>query len=380
MFCIHCGAALPDGTRFCTACGKPVEPAADARQNTTQADDFPDFEKLAKQPQDQPPADFELPPRGVDSAAPDPVSQTIREHIAPPPHYDDLDEIDPYDEPPRRTGLVVSIVAAVLIVAAVVIALVKFQPWTLLAGMDSPADTSAGEALDRSPDGNPNAALAGEEDGDEAGETVDWRDFDGAWEADGLIFMLETLDGEVNVTLHSLGDAYWDAAEAEGDTIDVRLNGMDVRLKVRKGHTLRIAIDGERFDAVRYTGKIETKDEPPAVMTGSDSGYLYYSASTGTRSANDVLPEDSSLHFWPLDQFAIAASDLDRLTQNEIDIIRNEAFARHGYVFTTAAWQQFFGALDWYTPDPTFTESRFSKLEKQNIDVIVAYEKEKGWL
>ncbi|MGN1008522.1 MAG: YARHG domain-containing protein [Butyricicoccus sp.] len=342
MFCTHCGAELPEGACFCPVCGRSAEPAAPQK------------------------TDSEQPP-------------TIQEQIAPPPHYDDLDEIDRFDdEPPRRPiGMIAAAAAAVVIVLAVVIALVKLHPWTLLADMDRSAGAVSSEVSDS--DSRPADEQAVLTDADDVPAT-DWRDYDGAWEADGLIFALEMLDGEVNVTLHSLDDTYWDAAEPEGDTVDVRLRGMEIRLKAGKDRALRIAIDGKPFEAVRYTGKLDTKADPPTAMTGEDSGYLYYSASTGTRSTDDVIPNDRDLHFWPLDQFAIAASDLDRLTQNEIDIIRNEAFARHGYVFATEAWQNFFRALDWYTPDPKFTEARFSKLEKQNIDTIVAYEKARGWL
>ena len=26
MHCIHCGALLPEGAKFCTSCGEPVQP------------------------------------------------------------------------------------------------------------------------------------------------------------------------------------------------------------------------------------------------------------------------------------------------------------------------------------------------------------------
>ena len=30
-FCTHCGAKLPDGAKFCTSCGNPVQPVVSAR-------------------------------------------------------------------------------------------------------------------------------------------------------------------------------------------------------------------------------------------------------------------------------------------------------------------------------------------------------------
>lgn len=211
-----------------------------------------------------------------------------------------------------------------------------------------------------------------------------WSSFNGAWQAGGVIFELLTEDGELNVTMQQDGKSYWDSAELDEDTdtVDVDLGGTEVRIKPRGSKILRIVIDGERFEAERYKGALAPSgNEPPKSLPETQDGeYLYYSPSTGTRSAGGALPDDDDLHFWPLDRFAISATDLDRLTQDEIDIIRNEAFARHGYVFTTDAWIEFFEEYDWYHPDPSFTEDRFSKLEKQNIDTIVLYEKEKGWM
>lgn len=383
MFCIHCGASLPDGTRFCTKCGKPV------KQSSAQspADDFPDFESIAsKGLSAQPPAEFDPPPRGPVQQVPQ--QPTIKEHIAPPPRYDDLDFTPPPAPPsPARakSSPLPVIAAAALVCIAIVGALVIFQPWKLLANdPDTGAHSADASASTPGSSKTPAAGVAPDASA-AADDAYEWSDFNGVWQAGDMLFELITEDGELNVTMQQSGKSYWDSAELDDDTdsVDVELGGAEVRIKPRDIRTLRIVIDGERFEAERYTGSLITKDddtpETPALQA-QDGEYLYYSPATGTRSAGGAIPDDDDLHFWPLDRFAISTADLDRLTQNEIDIIRNEAFARHGYVFTTDAWIEFFDEYDWYQPDPSFTEDRFSKLEKQNIDTIVLYEKEKGWL
>lgn len=157
---------------------------------------------------------------------------------------------------------------------------------------------------------------------------------------------------------------------------------VDLVLLPQQGGALAVTINGHAFDAIRSNNlPADTPTNETPTLNASDSGYLFYSPATGTRSTGGVIPDDQpDLHFWPLDQFAISTADLDRLTREEIDIIRNELFARHGYVFTTDEWADFFDDYDWYVPDPSFTESGFSKLEKQNIDTIVLYEEQKGWL
>ena len=108
---------------------------------------------------------------------------------------------------------------------------------------------------------------------------------------------------------------------------------------------------------------------------------MFYSASSGTKSKNnDIEITDKSQMFWPLDKFAISTADLDRLTSHEINIIKNEAYARHGYIFVNEKWQEFFEQFNWYEKDTSFTEDKFSKLEKQNLDTIILYQREKGWI
>ena len=272
-----------------------------------------------------------------------------------------------------------------MILAAVVIALVKFQPWTLLAGGDAQGVVSS-EVLDRPEQDEDDSEAEGGSTA-AAAEGTNWNDYVGFWSAGGLTFELFIEDDELNVTMQLGSRSYWDSADISDapDAVSVELDGMEVRLKPRDRGALRIAIDGERYDAEPYSGALspDTENSPTTdapSLPVDDSGYLYYSPSTGTRSAGGNIPSDSSLHFWPLDQYAISTTELDRLTRDEVDIIRNEVFARHGYIFTTERWNTFFAAYDWYQPDPTFTEARFTKLEKQNIDTIVAYEKAKGWL
>ena len=333
MFCIHCGAKLPDGTKFCTQCGQPVHDT---------------------------------------SSAPGPAQEPIQPSKPIRPTYP--------AEPPKKNRLALFAVLAgiLLVVAAIVVALILFRPWMNFSNSVG-AQSILSEVV-------PNAADSAEEDDALPADKVDWGEYTGNWSAGGYRFSLLTEGGMLRATFNTETSSQQIVYDLDHcpESLELEFDEVTMCLLPREGGTLRVTIDGHTFDAMRSNNLPPETDTVPSetpTLNASDSGYLFYSPSTGTRSTGGVIPENQpDLHFWPLDQFAISTADLDRLTRDEIDIIRNETFARHGYVFTSEAWADFFDDYDWYEPDPSFTEEGFSKLEKQNIDTIVLYEQEKGWL
>ena len=78
----------------------------------------------------------------------------------------------------------------------------------------------------------------------------------------------------------------------------------------------------------------------------------------------------------------ISKEELDTLTKQELVFARNEIYARHGRKFNDPELREYFMQFDWYTPtvEPEdFNDSMLNKYEVSNIDLIVAYEKEKGY-
>ncbi len=52
------------------------------------------------------------------------------------------------------------------------------------------------------------------------------------------------------------------------------------------------------------------------------------------------------------------------------DELRNCIFARFGYVFSKPEWQQRFGKLPWYRPDPKFSEAKLPPVVKANVQKL----------
>lgn len=95
---------------------------------------------------------------------------------------------------------------------------------------------------------------------------------------------------------------------------------------------------------------------------------------TVTSGADYILPNsDSEL---------ISKSDLEGFDAQTCKLARNEIYARHGRKFKDSELQEYFDSKDWYkgTIDADdFQESILSDIEIKNKDVIVDYEKEKGY-
>lgn len=87
---------------------------------------------------------------------------------------------------------------------------------------------------------------------------------------------------------------------------------------------------------------------------------------TGT-SGGFVLPFSSSR--------AVTYNDLYPLSNWQLDIARNEIYARHGRPFKRADLRNYFRSKSWYHEDPGFTEGRLSALEKRNAELIRRYQR-----
>lgn len=99
-----------------------------------------------------------------------------------------------------------------------------------------------------------------------------------------------------------------------------------------------------------------------------------YPTSTPEVSSSDYILPDSSDSY-------ISDKDLEKLTDDQITLARNEIYARHGRKFNDQTLQNYFNSKSWYhgTVDPdAFDDSVFNQYERANIDKIVEYQKNHG--
>ncbi len=70
----------------------------------------------------------------------------------------------------------------------------------------------------------------------------------------------------------------------------------------------------------------------------------------------------------------LVEEDLIYLSPRELKIMRNEIFARHGYIFKTSDMINHFRGESWYRPMYNDVSSMLSSYEKANIKLIKLYE------
>lgn len=71
----------------------------------------------------------------------------------------------------------------------------------------------------------------------------------------------------------------------------------------------------------------------------------------------------------------IARDHLSFFTKDELRIMRNAFYARHGYVFKSTDLKDYFAGMEWYRPNYLFTEDMLTIDERKNIELIMREEK-----
>lgn len=62
------------------------------------------------------------------------------------------------------------------------------------------------------------------------------------------------------------------------------------------------------------------------------------------------------------------------MSKHDLKIMRNEIFARHGYIFKTSEMKSYFSTQSWYYGRYDDVSSLLSDLEHKNVALIKSYE------
>ena len=138
------------------------------------------------------------------------------------------------------------------------------------------------------------------------------------------------------------------------------------------------AIHGKRFTEPwlqqyfneRYWYKASDKYDPKK-LTALEQKNLTTIVDAQKKSRKIALaPGDMEL----FEDKLISERMLHGLSLNELRLLRNEIYARHGRQFQAPWLSQYFYSQPWYTPVETFKDEDVSGSDKLNVETIVAYE------
>ncbi|MDZ4713593.1 MAG: YARHG domain-containing protein [bacterium] len=79
-------------------------------------------------------------------------------------------------------------------------------------------------------------------------------------------------------------------------------------------------------------------------------------------------------NFPDLTSVRLSKTDLENRDPWELRIMRNEIYARHGYIFKLPELKEHFMMQSWYVPMKEDVTSLLTPLEKENIELIKRYE------
>ncbi|MEP6819365.1 MAG: YARHG domain-containing protein [bacterium] len=139
------------------------------------------------------------------------------------------------------------------------------------------------------------------------------------------------------------------------------------------------AIHGKRFSEAwlqqyfdeRYWYKPSDKYDPKS-LSALEQTNLDTIATAQKKSRKVALaPGDMEL----FENRLISPQMLHGLSLNELRLLRNEVYARHGRQFQAPWLSQYFFSQPWYQPDENFKDEELTGSDKTNVETIVAYEK-----
>ena len=102
------------------------------------------------------------------------------------------------------------------------------------------------------------------------------------------------------------------------------------------------------------------------------------STSGGSSSGSNSGAYDDSYMMYDVDSRYISADELSSWSSEDLAKLRNEIFARHGRIFKTQKWIDYFATKTWYVPRYDNVDSMLNDYEWANLDVILKLEDQRS--
>jgi hypothetical protein len=122
------------------------------------------------------------------------------------------------------------------------------------------------------------------------------------------------------------------------------------------------------FEFVIHTGSKEMEGSWSPFKKGAATAKKFTLKKTDYHYSMEhgIFPEASSR--------LLNEEDVNNFTKEDLEVMRNEIYARHGYSFKDKAMRSYFDTTSWYVPMGIDIRQNLTDLEVQNIDLIYTYE------
>lgn len=96
----------------------------------------------------------------------------------------------------------------------------------------------------------------------------------------------------------------------------------------------------------------------------------------GSPEEIDYTNEDieKGAFLFPSDSVLITEGELEKLDDKTVELIKNEIYARHGYIFTNRALKKYFESFNWYEPSEEYSPNLLNPTEKANLKTIKKFQ------
>ncbi|MFW5872853.1 MAG: YARHG domain-containing protein, partial [bacterium] len=165
--------------------------------------------------------------------------------------------------------------------------------------------------------------------------------------------------------LLSFLDESMNQAEIIGQTTLTNEGGRQSTINFINDTLLEVKSEELEFDEITDEENVINTRYNYYIITGEG----FYKVEKGRISGARLFPQASSRIF--------EVSELKNYQNADLDIMRNEIFADHGYIFKTEKWKHYFDKQHWYSPLYNDVTDELTIIEKINIDNILIVSKEK---
>lgn len=139
----------------------------------------------------------------------------------------------------------------------------------------------------------------------------------------------------------------------------------------------------EDYEDMEEEGQVENDGETPVTKTEPAPETAVAATDTTQPSGEEIQSYLTEVYRSASEAvFKINASttklneeELKELHKLDLEIIRNTIFARHGFSFKKNSIRRFFEVNSWYVPVSNNVDKQLTKLEKENIALLVRLEK-----